>query len=183
MACDIPLESSQKGLQLFFRPHLNQRSARKVIAPQSCRSPNFSDFRTPGTKNHLDVGPVKRCRVYYKGEGGGFSQAWAVVSFVCPCCPWFVLAPKVLQLCTNHLVLVLCRSVWVNEACQFFLTPSQSSNTPLYLSKVLRAKERASTPYSSVVFYLGFTFDSRNWECVTFGVGNNLSMTPIIASI
>ncbi len=24
-------------------------------------------------------------------------------------CPWLVLAPKVLQLCTNHLVLVLCR--------------------------------------------------------------------------
>jgi len=27
-----------------------------------------------GTKNHLDVGPVERCRVYYKGEGGGFPQ-------------------------------------------------------------------------------------------------------------
>jgi hypothetical protein len=25
-----------------------------------------------GTKSHLDVGPVERCRVYYKGEGGGF---------------------------------------------------------------------------------------------------------------
>jgi hypothetical protein len=31
---------------------------------------------------------------------------------------------------------------------------------PLYLSKVLRAKERASIPYSSVVFYLGLTFES-----------------------
>jgi len=27
---------------------------------------------SPGTKRHLDVGPVERCRVYYKGEGGGF---------------------------------------------------------------------------------------------------------------
>jgi len=27
---------------------------------------------SPGTKNHLDVGPVKRRIVYYKGEGGGF---------------------------------------------------------------------------------------------------------------
>jgi hypothetical protein len=54
---------------------------------------------------------VERCRVYYKGEGVGFPQVWAVVSLVCLCCPWFVLAPKVLQLCTNHLVLVLCRPV------------------------------------------------------------------------
>ncbi len=27
-----------------------------------------------GTKTHLDVAPVERRRVYYKGEGGGFSQ-------------------------------------------------------------------------------------------------------------
>jgi hypothetical protein len=68
-----------------------------------------------GTKNHLDVAPVERRRVYYKGEGGGFPQIWAMVSLVCPNCPWFVLEPKVFRLCTNHLVLVLCRSVWVNK--------------------------------------------------------------------
>jgi hypothetical protein len=27
---------------------------------------------SPETKRHLDVAPVERCRVYYKGEGGGF---------------------------------------------------------------------------------------------------------------
>jgi hypothetical protein len=26
----------------------------------------------PGTKSHLDVAPMERHRVYYKGEGGGF---------------------------------------------------------------------------------------------------------------
>jgi hypothetical protein len=26
-------------------------------------------FGSPGTKNHLDVGPVERCKVYYKGGG------------------------------------------------------------------------------------------------------------------
>jgi hypothetical protein len=31
-----------------------------------------SHARVPGEKSHLDVGPVERCRVYYKGEGGGF---------------------------------------------------------------------------------------------------------------
>jgi hypothetical protein len=39
---------------------------------------------SPGTKNHLDVAPVERCRVYYKGEGGGFPQVRAVVSLMCP---------------------------------------------------------------------------------------------------
>jgi len=36
----------------------------------------------PGTKCHLDVGLVERHKVYYKGEGGGFPQARAVVSLV-----------------------------------------------------------------------------------------------------
>jgi hypothetical protein len=86
VACYIPLESSQWGLQLCFRPHFNWRSARKVMGPQSCKSPNYRNFRTPTfesvTKCHLDVGPVANHKVYYKGEGGGFPQLWAMVSLV-----------------------------------------------------------------------------------------------------
>jgi hypothetical protein len=164
VACDIPLESSQQRLHLFFRPHLNQRFVEKVIGPQSCGSPKFENFGTPtwgpGTKSHLNVAPVERHRVYYKGEGGGFPQVRAMVSLVSPSCLWFVLAPKVLQLCTNHLVLVLCTFVWVIEAYQFFLVPSWSSSTPLYPSKVLRAREHAPTLCSSDVFCLGLTFES-----------------------
>jgi len=119
ITCKIPLESSQWGLKLCFRPHLNQRSTHKVMALQICGSPNL-----PGTKSHLDVGPMERCKVYYKGEGGGFPQVRAVVNLVCLSCPWFVLAPKVLKLCTNHFVLVLCRLVWVSKVCQIFLVPS-----------------------------------------------------------
>jgi len=108
-------------------------------APKSWESQlaQFQDSHLgiPGEKSHLDVGPVERCRVYYKGEGGGFPQVWVVVSLVCPCCPWLNLAPKVLQLCTNHLVWVVCRPVWVSEPCQLFLVPSRSSNTALYPSK------------------------------------------------
>jgi len=134
----------------------------KLWGPKVARVPTLVisglPLGSPGTKNHLNVGPVERCRVYYKGEGGDSPQVRAMVSLVCPCCSWWVLTPKVLQLCTNHLVLVLCRSVWVNEACQLFLVPFRSSSTPLYHSKVLRAKERAPTLYSYVVFYLGLTF-------------------------
>jgi hypothetical protein len=77
-------------------------------APKSRESllVRFQDSHSgvPGEKNHLDVGSVASHRVYYKGEGGGFPKVRAVVSLVCTCCSWFVLAPRVLQLCTNHLV-------------------------------------------------------------------------------
>jgi len=110
-ACDILLERSGWGLQLCFKSHFDPRSTCKVMGLQSCRSPNLGDF---GTKSHLDVGLVERCKVYYKGEGGGFPQVRAVVSLVCPCCPWLVLTPKMFQLRTNHLVWVLCRPCeWV----------------------------------------------------------------------
>ncbi len=117
-------------------------------------------FGSPRTKCHLDVGLVKRHKIYYKGEGGGFLQVRAVVSLVSLNCPWFVLAPKVFQLCTNHFVLVLCNLVWISEACEFFLVPSQSSSMPLYPSKVLLAREHALIPCSSTVFFLGFWFES-----------------------
>jgi hypothetical protein len=113
-----------------------------------------------GTKCHLDVGLVERHIVYYKEEGGGFPQVWVVVSLMSPSCLWLVLAPKVVQLCTNHLVLILCRFMCVIEACQFILVPSRSSSTPLYPFKVLRAKEHALTLYSSNVFSLGLIFES-----------------------
>jgi len=67
--------------------------------------------RVSGEKSHLDVGPVERPKVYYKGEGRGFPQVWAVMSLMCLCCPWHVLAPKVLQLCINHFLWVVCRPV------------------------------------------------------------------------
>jgi len=47
VACDIPLENSQQGLQLFFRPHLHQRFSRKVMGLQSHGSPNLGNFETP----------------------------------------------------------------------------------------------------------------------------------------
>jgi len=67
-----------------------------------------SHLRVPREKNHLDVGSMASHKVYYKGKGGGFPQVRAVVSLVCPCCPWLVLTPKVFQLCTNHFVWVVC---------------------------------------------------------------------------
>ncbi len=124
-----------------------------------------------GEKSHLDVSPVERCRVYYNEEGGGFPQVWVVVSLVCLCYLWLVLAPKVFQLYTNHLVWVVCRLVWVNEACQLFLVPSRSSNTPLYPSKCC---ELRSVP-RLLPFSLSFTW-THLW--VLQGIGS-ASSKPI----
>jgi hypothetical protein len=33
------------------------------------------------------VGLVARHKEYYKGDGGGFPQVWAVVNFMSPCLP------------------------------------------------------------------------------------------------
>jgi hypothetical protein len=49
-------------------------------------------------------------RIYYKGEGGGFPQVRAVVSLVSPWLPVVRSCTKVLQLCTNQLV------VWFVQA-------------------------------------------------------------------
>ncbi len=99
MACDISLKSSRQGLKLVFKLHIDQRFAHKVMASQSRGSPNFGNFGTPilgiselpfgcpGTKCHLDARPVASHIVNYKGEGGGFPQVQAVVSFVNPSLP------------------------------------------------------------------------------------------------
>jgi hypothetical protein len=39
-------------------------------------------FGSPETKCHLDVGLMERRKIYYKGEGGGFPQVWAVMNLV-----------------------------------------------------------------------------------------------------
>jgi hypothetical protein len=87
----------------------------KLWAPKVMKVPVVGilglPFGSHGIKCHLDVGLVERHRVYYKGEGGDFPQIRAVVSLVSSSCPWLILTPKVLQLCTNHFVLVLCKFV------------------------------------------------------------------------
>jgi hypothetical protein len=113
--CDIPLESFRQVLQLYFKPHYNQRFAREVMRPQSRGSPSRGNFGSPTweswDKKPFGCGPMEKCIIYYKGEGGGFPQVQGMVNLVCLNCPWFILAPKVPQLCTNHFVLVLCKSV------------------------------------------------------------------------
>jgi hypothetical protein len=58
----------------------------KLCAPKVVRILLMKILRlslgNPGTKSHLDVAPMERRRVYYKGEGGEFPQVWAVVNLM-----------------------------------------------------------------------------------------------------
>ncbi len=41
-------------------------------------------FRSPGKKCHLDASAAERHKEYYREDGGGTSQVWAVVCHVSP---------------------------------------------------------------------------------------------------
>jgi hypothetical protein len=80
----------------FLKLDFDQRSKEEIIGLQSRRSPNFGDFETSTWESQdkmtLGVGPMAKHRVYYKGEGGGCPQIWAVMNLVslcllvvCPC--------------------------------------------------------------------------------------------------
>ncbi len=55
---------------------------------------------SPETKCHLNVGPMVRHKVYYKGEGGGFPQVRAMVNFVSSSLP--VVCPRTKSASTMH---------------------------------------------------------------------------------
>ncbi len=108
VACDISLESSWQGLQLFFRPHLHQRFTHKLWAPKVTEVPivriSGLQLGKPRTKWHLGVVPMAKQIVYYKGEGGGFPQVRVVVNLVSSWLPVVCPCTKVFQLRINQLV-------------------------------------------------------------------------------
>jgi hypothetical protein len=87
-ACDMALERSRRGLQLWFRPRRDPTLQSGVMAVQSFKSPAMTisglHFGSPGNLCHSDVASATSRKKYYMGEGGGFPRVRAVVSFVCP---------------------------------------------------------------------------------------------------
>jgi len=79
MACNIPLESSQWGYNFASNLISIAGLLAKLWCPKVAKVPTLAISGLPlgnhGTKSHLDVGLVERCRIYYKGEGGGFPKS------------------------------------------------------------------------------------------------------------
>ncbi len=72
----------------------------KLWAPKVAKVPSMRISRLPlgnrEIKWHLGASPVAKHMVYYKGEGGGFPQVRAMVSFVSLCLLVVYLCTKVL---------------------------------------------------------------------------------------
>ncbi len=154
----------------FLQTSLQLKVCTRSYAPLKLRESQLWEFRN----SHLGVAGqnviwmwppwrgieyIIRGKVVVSPKSGAWWVLWVRG------CPWLVLAPKMFQLCTNHLVLVLCKFAWVIEACKFFLIPSRSFSKPLYPFKVLWTRECAPTPYSSIVFSLDSHLSpSRSWK-------------------
>ncbi len=169
-SCNIPLESSRRELQLSsdctsIWGLLAKLWGSKIVGVPA-NAISGLPLGNPGREKPFGCSPMERCRVYYKGEGGGFPQVRAVVSLVCPCCSWLVLAPKVFQLCTNLMGCVqACVSEWSLSTLPSPIPELQHAPLPF---KVLRAKERASTFPPSDVLYLDSLLNlAKSWECIT----------------
>jgi hypothetical protein len=99
------------------------------------------------TKSHSDATPTGGVEytIWWKVVASPEFGSWWILWV--QGCPWVVLTPKVLQPCANQLVCWFCEGLreWVN-CLSLFLVPSRSFSKSLYPSKVLRAKEHASSP-------------------------------------
>jgi hypothetical protein len=99
VACHIFLKSSSRGLQLCFKPHVNQKYAYKVMGFQSCWSPNFGNFGSPTweswDKMTFECGPWPCTKYVITGKvvASPKSGSWWILCV--RVCLWFVRAPKV----------------------------------------------------------------------------------------
>jgi hypothetical protein len=88
-----------------FTPHLRTKHSLLIFSVQeTLHYLNVASKNKMSRFRKLGSNP----RIYYKGEGGDFSQVQVVVSLVIHVCPWFVQAPKMFHLCTDQLVVWFC---------------------------------------------------------------------------
>jgi hypothetical protein len=115
VAYDILLKSSRQGLELFFKLHFNRRFTHKIMGPQSCKS-QFWKFQD----SHLGVSgqnvfwvlflwPGIKYNITGKVVASPKSRLWWILWVRSH--SWFILTPKVFQLCINQLVGWFCASL------------------------------------------------------------------------
>ncbi len=118
--CDTELESSQRGLQVWFRPRPDRRSGREDMMSQSPGSPKPGQFRdsTLGVLGQTTIWVWARQSnaentigriVVAPPESGPWCVMWVRVS------PWLVPTPNACKMSSNQLVLVLDANLWPNS--------------------------------------------------------------------
>ncbi len=161
VACFISLKISQWVLQLCLRPHLNPRSAQKIMGLQSCKSFNFGNFRTPnlgvlgqdyiwvqalwpGTKNNIK-GKVVASPSSGQGESYEFMFARGLS-----------VHQKSSNYALTNLLFSLCRFMWIIDPLIIRLNPHLEAPARPSTPEMLRTREHTPTPYP----YVFFTLDS-----------------------
>jgi hypothetical protein len=120
LECDMALESSRRGLQVWLRPRPDRRSGREVTMPQSPGSRKSGQFRdsTLGVPRQTTTWVwVRRNNaentigrmVVTPPESGPWCVMWVRVN------PWLVLTPNACRMSSNQLVLVLDAGSWPNS--------------------------------------------------------------------
>jgi hypothetical protein len=99
--CDILLESSRRGATTLL-----QTASRSKVCLQSYEVPKPREFQLGRFRDsHLGVPGQKAIWMWVPWKGAEYIIKGKVVaspkwSLMCSCCPWLVLAPKMLQLTT-----------------------------------------------------------------------------------
>jgi hypothetical protein len=109
-----------------------------------------------GTKWHLDVGPMAKHKVYYKGEDGAFPPSpghGESCKFMFACDSYVHL--KCSNYALTNLLFGLCRFMWVIELLVNLPSPHPRAPTHPSTLEVMWTREHAPTPSPSVVFTFG----------------------------
>jgi hypothetical protein len=118
--CNAALESSWRGLQVWFRPRPDRRSRREAMMSQSPGSPKPGQFwdSTLGVPGQIttwvwarrsNAENTIRRMVVTPPESGPWCVMWVRVS------PWVVPTPNACRMNSNQLVLVLDAGSWPNS--------------------------------------------------------------------
>jgi hypothetical protein len=116
MVCPISLESCQRGIQFFFRPHFNLRFKQEVVGFQSCESPNFGNSWNKMTFGCMPQAVAKHKKYYKKGRW------WLPPSLGLgkSCESVFAHGSSMHQKCFNYavtnLLFGLCNFVWIIDS-------------------------------------------------------------------
>jgi hypothetical protein len=116
--CNIALERSRRGLQLWFRPHCDQTLQSGVMSAQSCGTPfetiSGLQLGSPGKKEPFACSPRGALqRILYGGRWWHRPSPGRGESCVSKC-PWLVLTPKGVPECELTLL-------WLVLGCRFKL--------------------------------------------------------------
>ncbi len=124
--CNTTLESSRRGLQVWFRPRLDQRSRREVMVVQSPGNPSRDSFGTPlwESRDKKPFGCSLRRqtqRILYGGRWW-LPPSWGRGESSESNCPWLVPTPKGVPKCE----LILLWLVLDADLCEIIIVPLPS---------------------------------------------------------